>query len=209
MAYAKAKQEEFEALMERADNLFDIEKFNKMLVQKKIYKYKFEDLVYAYINYAPDYDPKLFNNLTEDEWASFAEVIDFSECDTIYKYKELMNKMLKNFPNLRSESLEEVYNLMSAELERINTESPMMSHGHPVRIPYLNWTPLYGGILCPSLKFGVKYRKWAIANQLNYVKQPNTPVMSMNQEARYAAGYDAIGQENPLRNESEIDPSNL
>lgn len=110
-------------------------------------------------------------------------------------YREPMKKFLRNFPFLQARTLQGVYDRLHEELDRINRDEPMIVNNTRIPIPFLNWTPYYGGIISPKLRYGARFRKWAIENTVNYYMEPNLPVMPQSAEVRYAAGYDSTREE--------------
>ena len=195
MSYTRSKKDEANNIMAELSKLIDVKKFNRMLYQEGVRKNKLQDLVYKYVCYHPPYDPHLFDDLTMEEWQTFANVIDFSECTTILKYKDLLNKIMKNFPVLRDEDISKVYDNIIAELKKTNEEYPLVVNGIHVIVPYLNWTPYYGGIISPKLTKSAKYRNWAINNMICYYAEPDRLVMNRKAEQEYNAGYENASQE--------------
>ena len=195
MSYTREKKDEAENIVAELSKVIDVEKFNRMLLQEGVRKNTLQGFIYKYVCYHPPYNPHIFDDLTMDEWQMFAGIIDFSECPTLLKYRELMNKIMKNFPALRDEDVSGIYDNITSALKKTNEEYPIVINGHHVMIPYLNWTPFYGGIISPQLTKSAKYRNWAINNMVCYYAEPDRLVMNRKAEQEYDAGYDDASQQ--------------
>ena len=195
MSYTREKKDQADNIIAELSKLIDVKKFNRMLLQEGIRRHTLEDLVYKYICYRPAYDPHFFDGMSMDEWQMFAGVIDFSECNTILKYRDLMNKIMRNFRDLRDENVYKVYNNIVDALKKTNEEYPLVVNGVHVLVPYLNWTPFYGGIISPRLTNGAQFRNWAMQNMLFYYSEPDRLVMNRKAEQEYNAGYENASQE--------------
>lgn len=181
MAQARADREEAEKLVDAIANIIDIDRMDDTLLSLR-YKKNFYEIIYSYVTYIPPYDSHMWDHLTLEEWNDVMQVIDLKEYSTIVQYRAFMNKIMKQFPNLRGKNAEQSLYNMKAELVRLQQEE---HYPHP----FLNWMPMYGGILCPKLYNGNRYRKWAIENQLTYLFEPNVPVTTVEGEMLYNQEY--------------------
>ena len=56
--------------------------------------------------------------------------------------------------------------------------------------PFLNWTTYYGGIISPKLYNNIRFRKWAISQQLTYLVNDQLPIMTKEGEYQYNQEYE-------------------
>ena len=114
------------------------EKMNRVLAQMKV-KVTWEQLLENYESYRPSFLPELFRDMELHEVECFRSVYYFKS-QTLPAMRRELSAFVKEFSQLYGDTLEEVLGRMNYCLKWCNAHNPRS-------VPYLNWTPQFGGLV--------------------------------------------------------------
>ena len=114
------------------------EKMNRVLAQMKL-KITWEQLLERYQHYEPSFLPELFRDMELHQVQCFMSVYRFKSGNLPAMRREL-SAFVKEFGQSHGDTLEEVLGRMHYYLKWCNSHNPRA-------VPYLNWTPQFGGIV--------------------------------------------------------------
>jgi hypothetical protein len=103
----------------------------------------FERFMTAYNNFIPPYDRKICNNLNMEVLGHFAQVFKFRGTTLEACRRELSGYFREYWQYFYAGTLEDIYSKMCQARDNYNA-------GHPYTYQYVNWIPMYGGVLQPN-----------------------------------------------------------
>ena len=118
--------------------MFNPERMNRVLGQMKV-MHTWEQLLENYENYRPGFLPELFKDMDLHEVVCFWCVYYFRS-QTVPAMRRELSTFVKEFSQLYGDTLEEVLDRMDYYLKWCNSHNPRA-------VPYLNWTPQFGGLV--------------------------------------------------------------
>jgi hypothetical protein len=101
------------------------------------------------MNWSPSFEPSLINDVPDEHFVIIInQFFNFRKSFTIKTRKAEFNKWLKeHWDCFISDNFEELCNKICMTLQDYNEENP------DYQVPFINWIPNYGGLLCEPTRF--------------------------------------------------------